>query len=89
MLSSCKILNLRYSEKQIFMEIEKTYDYQGNEKSSSCLIGYKIYDSKGYVVDSGTRYSEAIKVGEKTICSFSVYNLNIDETYRLELLNVS
>lgn len=88
-LGSCKILNLRYSEKQIFIEIEKTYDYEGNEMSSACRIGYKIYDSKGYVVDSGTGYSEAIKVGEKTICSSYVYNLNVDETYRLELLNVS
>lgn len=81
MLGSCKILNLRYSEKQIFIEIEKTYDYEGNEMSSACRIGYKIYDSKGYVVDSGIGYSETIKVGEKTICSFYVYNLNVDETY--------
>ena len=44
---------------------EKTYDEDGKKHSASCKIGWKLYDSDNYIVDSDTFYSPAIAVGEK------------------------
>ena len=44
---------------------EKTYDQKGNNYSQSCKVGWKLFDSEGYVVTSGTFYTPNIAVGEK------------------------
>ena len=71
----------------VYLDIQKTYDSKGDNYSRSCCIGYKLYDSKGYVVESGTCYSTNIKVMEKAICKINFYYLDLNETYRLELLD--
>ena len=49
----------------LYFSGEKTYDRDGNNLSDYCQIGYKIYDSEGYVIDDGTYYTPALKVGDK------------------------
>lgn len=44
---------------------EKTYDSKGNNYSRSCKIGWKLYDSEGYVIQDGTVYTTSLQVGEK------------------------
>jgi hypothetical protein len=38
---------------------------EGDRYSSTCVVGWKLYDSEGYIVDSGIFYSPKIAVGEK------------------------
>ena len=92
--SSVKITNIRYEmigdDMKIYLTGEKTYDKNGSSYSASCKVGYKVYDSSGYVVESGTFYSDSMRVGDKFKDDyFRIYDLEIGETYTLELLNVS
>lgn len=73
----------------VYLDIQKTYDSKGDKHSSSCYIGYKLYNSKGYVVESGMFSSTQIHVGDKAICGITLYNLDLNEAYRFELLNVA
>lgn len=71
----------------IYVDGKKTYDRNGDNKSSSCRIGYKLYQN-GAVVKSGTIYSSAIAVGESFVgCSGSGF-LDATGEYKLVLLNV-
>ena len=67
--SSCKITNITYEisgdDLYLYFTGEKTYDAEGNRYSQSCKVGWKLYDSDGYIVESGTFYSPNIAVGEK------------------------
>ena len=71
----------------------KTYDRQGNNQSSPCCIGWKLYDSDGNVFKSGTFYSSDLATGE----SFAnknedlIYNFEAAEpgAYKLVLLDVN
>jgi hypothetical protein len=57
--------------------------------SNTCCIGYKLLDSEGYVVESGTFYTPAIAPGEKfKDISKNFYALEPGE-YTLVLLDVS
>ena len=70
--------------------VKRTYHEKGSNYSASAKFGWKLYDSDGTVVDSGTEYSDGnIKVGEQSQGSFNVYNLTPWEEYRLEILNLS
>jgi hypothetical protein len=72
---------------------KKTYDSRGPGQSDSAKIGWKIYDPKGNVLNTGTFYSPSVAEGE----SFAnqeedlIYNFQATEpgTYRLELINVN
>lgn len=67
---------------------EKTYDAQGNGYSRPVYVGWKLYDSEGYVVDDGTARSTSIKVGEKfKNCEDTIYSLEPGE-YTLEIMGV-
>ena len=66
---------------------EKTYDYKPTT-SSDCKVGYKLYDANGYVVKSGTFYSDSVTVGEKFKGSTIIASDLSPGKYRLELLNV-
>ena len=88
-----KITSIRYEmsgdDMKIYLSGEKTYDTKGSSYSRSCAVGFKVYDSQGYVVQSGTFYSDDLCVGDKFKDDyFWVYDLEIGETYTLELLNV-
>ena len=69
---------------------EKTYDDDGNNYSSSVAIAYKLYDSEGYVVKSGTSCSVGVCVGEKfkdQKIEWGYIDLDPNETYTLEILS--
>ncbi|MCI8539680.1 MAG: copper amine oxidase N-terminal domain-containing protein [Oscillospiraceae bacterium] len=68
---------------------EKTYDEEGSGQSRQVKVGWKLYDSEGYVVEDGTAYSTSIKVGEKfKNCEDSIYGLEPGE-YTLEIMGVN
>ena len=49
---------------KLFVSGKKTYDANGSNYSSSVPVGWKLYDSNGSVVETGTVYSPDIAVGE-------------------------
>lgn len=67
--SSVRITNITYEisgdDLYFYFTGEKTYDAEGDRYSQSCAVGWKLYDSEGYIVESGTFYSPNIAVGEK------------------------
>ena len=73
---------------RVYLTGESTYNYQGNNQSSEMRIGYKLYDSDGIVVDSGTAYTELVAVGEKFKEYISFY-LTPGKTYKLILSDVN
>jgi hypothetical protein len=89
---SVKITNIRYemigNNVRIYLTGEKTYDIEGSSSSDSCWFKYKLYDSSGYVVKSGNFYTESLSVGDKFKDDyFTLYDLEIDETYTLKLFD--
>ena len=56
-------------------------------ESASTEIGYKLYDSDGVVVDSGTIYVTPLAEGETARENEYIYNLDPNETYTLKLMN--
>ena len=93
--SSCRVTGITYKvsndDVTFYFTGEKTYDKNGNNYSQSCKIGWKLYDSNGYVVADGTCYTTAIRVGEKfKDADDTAYNvIEQGETYRLVIMNVS
>lgn len=68
----------------------KIYDQYGDYSSSYGCIGWKLYNSKGVIVKSGTDYSGGqIKVGETSECLIFIDYLDPWEQYTLEIINVS
>ena len=67
--TAVKITEITYTidddDLYIYFSGEKTYDISGSGYSRAVQVGWKLYDSEGYIVDSGTFYSPAIAVGEK------------------------
>ncbi|MBQ8183157.1 MAG: zinc ribbon domain-containing protein [Clostridia bacterium] len=71
----------------------KTYDYRGAGQSDSAKIGWKLYDSNGNVLTTGTFYSPSLAEGESfanqeetLLHSFEAVEPG---TYRLEILDVN
>lgn len=92
--TTVKITNIIYDvsgdDLYIYFTGEKTYDTKGSNYSRACKIGWKLYDSDGYLVDSGVLYTDALSVGEKfknaeEIC-WNV--IEPSTTYRLVLVDV-
>lgn len=68
---------------------QKTYDVNGSGQSRAVKIGWKLYDSEGYVVDDGTAYGSSIKENEKfKNCDASLYSLE-PGTYTIEIMSVN
>ncbi len=92
--SAVKITNITYeiSDDDLYFYFtgEKTYDVEGNKYSRSCVVGWKLYDSEGYIVDSGTFYSPNIAVGEKfrDEKEYAWDVIKPGETYTLVISNV-
>ena len=68
--STCKITEISYTVGYgdslcIHFTGEKTYDKNGSNQSGYCYIAWKLYDSDGYVVDTGTCYTNSLRTGEK------------------------
>ncbi|MBE7006626.1 MAG: hypothetical protein E7424_05700 [Ruminococcaceae bacterium] len=66
----------------------KTYDEEGDSYSRGVEVGWKLYDDKEIVVDSGTFWSSDIKVGESFKDASTYVSDLAPGTYTLELLNV-
>ena len=88
------ITNLTYKvsddDVTFYFTAEKLYDEEGNNYSRNCTIGWKLYDSEGYVIEDGTFYGNALKVGEKFKDEDEkVYGvIEQGKTYRFEVLSV-
>lgn len=59
-----------------------------NSTSTYSQIGYKLKNSKGVIVNSGTHFVDAMSVGETVLEELSIYDLNPNDTYTLTLENV-
>ena len=67
----------------------KLYDLRGNNYSSYFKVGWKLYDENGYVVDSGTLYTDSLKAGDKFKEEIVAYNcIEQGKKYSLVLLDV-
>ena len=92
--ASVKITSITYEIKDddlyIYFAGEKIYDSEGKNYSRSVKFGWKLYDSEGYVIDSGDFYSTGIKTGEKFRNEkISIYNEMVPgKTYKLVLLDL-
>lgn len=95
-LTTLKITEIEYKVDSSFVSLlftgEKTYDDEGNSYSRSCGVGWKLYDSEGYLLKSGTYYTDDLKVGEKFRAGEVNFYLGYDTTpgdnFKLELLDV-
>ena len=69
--SSIKITNIIYEGTSssiyttIYFSGEKTYDIDGDNYNRYSYFSWKLYDSEGYVVDSGLVSTPYISVGDK------------------------
>ena len=64
------------------------YNNKGNSHSDNSKIGYKIKDSEGFVVNSGTMILDPVSVGDMIKEEQPVFNLKLGEAYTLELIDV-
>ena len=92
--SACQITEITFKvsgdDMYIYVTGEKTYDSNGSSYSNSCKIGWKLYDSEGYVISDGTCYTTSLKTGEKFKNEkITIYDL-IEKggSYRLVILDV-
>ncbi len=71
----------------------KTFDERGDGQSDACKIGWKLYDSKGNVYETGTFNSPYIANGESFADQEATilygYKGHKPDAYRLELLDVN
>jgi hypothetical protein len=49
----------------IYFTGEKTFDHDGNHATNACEFKWKLYDSEGYLLDSGTIMVFGLIVGDK------------------------
>ena len=62
----------------------------GEEKKADFVaFNYKITDDEGFVADTGTIYSNDLKIGEKTKEEKRIYDLDPSKTYKLVFENAS
>ncbi len=93
--SSCQVtdvhLEVSGDDLKIYVSGKKTYDKNGSGQSSSCKIGWKLYDANNNVIESGTIYTESLAMGEGFLdADDTAYNcIEAGSTYRLVLLNVN
>ena len=54
------------------------------------VIDYKLYDSEGYSIDSGSVFLDSLREGEKfKDSSIVIYDITPGETYELQLMERS
>ena len=85
-----EITKIETSGEYVHFTVKRTYHEDGTNYSAMGKFGWKVYDSDGVVVDSGTAYTDGtIKVGEASKGSFSIDELGRWRSYRLEILHLS
>lgn len=88
--SKCMVTDISYTMNgdnlYIYFTGEKVYDINGDDGDWNCAFDWKLYDSEGYVFDSGTVLVRNLLVGEKFKDEKeTVFDLTIGETYLLEI----
>lgn len=95
------VFQLRQEEKQTGQIFKYRYSPQltititGEKKSGSSdsgydMIGYKLYDSAGYLVDSGNIYLSSLSAGDKfKDDSVVIYDITPGESYTFQLSEYS
>lgn len=89
---TCEITGISAAQNDYSITItlsgSKTYDHQGENYSSSCNIGWKLYHGESAVADSGTAYSPDIAVGETFKAEIILYKDDLTSgSYTLQLLD--
>lgn len=76
---------------KLYFSGEKTYDINGQNFGRSCNVAWKLKNSDGYTIESGTFYSPSLMVGEKfRDKEVTVHDCIVPgETYTLEITNIS
>lgn len=89
--SSCKITKISHELSVGILEInfygEKTYSYFGDEDKGKCAFSWRLLDADGYVVDDGTVITSDLIVGEKFVVDDSIYDIDTNKSYTLEIYN--
>ena len=80
-------------EKGIFSQLKITISGQKTYGNSSGygydIISYKLYDSSGYLVESGNVYLKSLSAGDKFKEDSIIYDVTPGETYSLQLTEYS
>lgn len=75
------------------VETLKSWSFQYNEGTSDSgydMISYKLYDSAGYLVDSGNIYLSSLSAGDKfKDDSVVIYDITPGESYTFQLSEYS
>lgn len=61
----------------------------GSNSAGYDMVSYKLYDSDGYMVDSGNLYLQSLSAGDKFKEEIIVYDVTPGETYTLKLFEYS
>ena len=69
----------------IQIDCEKTFDILGKNSNDRCEFVWKLYDKKGYIVDSDNARTEDLVKGDRSIVEFKIYNVDVTQTYKLKL----
>lgn len=74
---------------EIYLSYEKTFDIQGNNRTSSIEMPYKIYDSSGSVVYENYIYTKKLVAGENVISEKETLYFDFipGETYTLKFVS--
>lgn len=80
-----------YEDTEIIMKFKCTlvYNKDGDQEAQACRFGYRLKDKDGIIVDSGTIYTNALKLGDTTYAEEIFYDFLLDfsQDYELELWN--
>lgn len=68
---------------------EKTYDKDGPGQGRECFISWRLLDADGYVITSGTHYTDTLREGEKVKDSTETINKIAPGEYTLEVSNTN
>lgn len=59
----------------------------GRDSVGYDMISYKLYDSDGYIIDSGNLYLQALSAGDKFKEEISIYDVTPGENYTLKMFD--
>ena len=77
-----------YNNVQIILHVQSTMLYNSTPGISKYVyVGYKLRNSDGIIVDSGTINIKQSDSGDTSLTDLYIFNLNMLETYTLELDN--
>ena len=88
--STLEITQITYSVSgstlYIILRGSKIADLYGERHDASCWIDWKLYDNNGYVADSGSAWTEALRVGDKFEEKITVYDISLWKKYSFRII---